>query len=136
MALFTNRKHEEGEPGVAGLTDAASTLAQFGIAIDADLPVPGGITDAGTSAFVDQRRRLEDQPRAQAGNIEIDATGLRSMLGVSDDASLLQISAARQRFLADHEPHQDDDSDAVALKERIRREVNTAYATFRLTHGD
>lgn len=130
MGLFTNRKQDEESGGLAGLTDAASTLAQFGISVDAD-------TDGlGIHVAAAPRRRLEDQPRAQAGNVEIDAAGLRSMLGVPDDASLLDISSARQRFLADHEPVDGDDTDAAELKERIRREVNTAYASFRLTHAD
>lgn len=79
------------------------------------------------------RRRLQDRPRAQAGNVEIDATGLLELLGVEVDSDLIDISEAHQRFLSDHEPSDADDSDAAGIKEKIRCEVNTAYASFRLT---
>ncbi len=81
------------------------------------------------------RRRLEDRPLAQAGNVEIDAAGLLEMLGVDHGATLIDISEARQQFLADHQPVDTDDADAARIKEKIRREVNTAYASFRLTHA-
>ncbi len=80
-------------------------------------------------------RRLEDRPRAQAGNVEIDASGLLDMLGVAASAELIDISEAHQRFLADHQPSDSDDADAASIKEAIRREANTAYASFRLTHA-
>ena len=82
------------------------------------------------------KRRLEDRPRVQAGNVEIDVEGLLALLGVEEGASLIDISEATQRFLQEHRIVDLDDPDAAALKERIRREVNTAYASFRLTHAD
>lgn len=108
MGLFTNRKREEDE-------------------ITAAVP-------ASAEASPGRARRLEDQPQ-QAGNVEIDAAGLRALLGVDDDASLVEISAACQRFVDEHRPSDADDVDAAELKERIRREINTAYASFRLTQG-
>lgn len=81
------------------------------------------------------RRRLEDRPRAQAGNVEIDASGLLTLLGVDKTASLTEISEAHQRFVTDHQPAGTDDADAAQIKKRIRREVNSAYASFRLTYA-
>jgi len=80
-------------------------------------------------------RRLEDRPRAQAGNVEIDASGLLELLGVNADSGLITISEAHQRFLADHQPAGADDADADGIKAKIRAEVNTAYASFRLTRA-
>jgi len=57
------------------------------------------------------------------------------MLGVDDSATLIDISEAQQRFLADHQPVDSDDADAAAIKEAIRREINSAYASFRLTYN-
>lgn len=83
------------------------------------------------------RRMLEDQPepKVETGNVEIDVDGLLQMLGVSADASLIDISEARLRFLAEHDPSSETNEDAARIKERICREVNTAYASFRLTRG-
>lgn len=82
------------------------------------------------------RRRLEDRPRAQAGNVEIDRSGLLTLLGVGSNATLIDISEAHQKFVADHQPTGTDDNDAAQIKKRIRREVNSAYASFRLTHSN
>lgn len=134
MGLFTNRKREEGEADFVGLTEASSTLAQFGIA-PVDDAVDAPLLDPAPDVDLTLKRRLEDRPRVQAGNVEIDAAGLLNMLGVDHNATLIDISDARQRFLAEHLPADSDDVDAAELKEKIRREVNTAYASFRLTHA-
>lgn len=82
------------------------------------------------------QRRLADRPRAQAGNVEIDAEGLLALLGLDADADLLDVSDAHLRFVADHAPSDTDDHEAAQIKERIRREVKSAYASFRLTRVD
>ena len=108
--------------------EAARALAEFGITLEETEPtMPPG-----------PRRPLADQPTgmAHAGNVEIDAHGLLEMLGVEPDAALIDISDARLRFLAEHDPAAEGDADAAAIKERIRRQVNVAYASFRLTHAD
>ena len=66
---------------------------------------------------------------------EIDVDGLLEMLGVNADASLIDISEARLRFLSEQDPSSETNEDAAQIKERIRREVNTAYASIRLTRG-
>lgn len=134
MGLFTNRKREENEADVVGLTEVSSTLAQFGIAPVGD-SVDAPFLDPAPDVDLTKKRRLEDRPRVQAGNVEIDAAGLLNMLGVDHNATLIDISDARQRFLAEHLPATSDDVDAAELKEKIRREINTAYASFRLTHA-
>lgn len=108
--------------------EATRALAEFGITLEETAPaVPPG-----------PRRALTEQPTAtaQAGNVEIDALGLLEMLGVDQDASLIDISDARLRFLAEHDPVAETDAEAAEIKERIRRQVNVAYASFRLTHAD
>lgn len=77
--------------------------------------------------------RLPDTPRA--GNVDINVDGLLELLGVDADASLADISESRRRFLTEHDPSRETNEDAAQIKERIRREVNTAYALFRLTRG-
>ena len=168
MGLFTNRKKDQAED-VAGLSEAASLLAQFNTTVDdepeemvtpvppapsseATAPIPGfalvdpigdispveEVDAAGAAPIADgdaPTRRLDDRPRAQAGNVEIDATGLLDMLGVDSSAALIDISEAHQRFLSDHEPVDGDTADALELKNKIRSEVNTAYASFRLTRA-
>lgn len=108
--------------------EAERSLAEHGITLhDVEPAVPPA-----------PRRTLTEQPlgtvqTAHVSNVEIDVHGLLDMLGVSPDASLVDISDARRRFLAQHDPAAEDDPDAARLKEQIRRRVNTAYASFRLT---
>lgn len=118
MGLFTNRKTDD----VGGLHDGGEALSAFH---SSEEPPPEPLP----------KRRLEDQHRAQAGNVQIDAAGLLEMLGVDRHSDLETISRAWQRFLAEHQPIDSDDADTAELKERIRREVNTAYASFRLTRA-
>lgn len=215
MGLFTNRKRDEADDDVAGLTEAASLLARFTSSptpdvsaretehdetvhsddtagatmtgftpVDATLefapsnefsdtalldgadaiseanPLPSAAPFSDAPAFSPEsfggfaadpagdtttdssevaeapRRRLEDRPRAQAGNVEIDRSGLLTLLGVDSNATLIDISDAHQKFVADHQPTGADDNDAAQIKKRIRREVNSAYASFRLTHSN
>lgn len=92
-------------------------------------------TAMSASLYDDTDRQLDDRPPAHVGNVEIDVPGLLDMLGIDQTATLTDISEARQRFSAEHEPNGYDDADAAEIKEKIRREVNTAYALFRLTHA-
>lgn len=106
---------------------AAGELARYGIDLAETEPsVPPGPRRAST----------DEAALVQAGNVEIDAVGLLDMLGVDPDASLSDISQARLRFLVEHDPAAESDPEAARLKERIRRQVNTAYASFRLTRAD
>lgn len=108
--------------------EAERALAEFGITLAETEPaVPPA-----------PRRSLTDHPvgTVHAGNVEIDARGLLDMLGVTPAATLMDISEARLRFLAEHDPAAEDDPEAARIKERIRRRVNTAYASFRLTLAD
>ena len=165
MGLFTNRKrNEEDVDGLSEAADMLAQLnsspeealddvepievAPIDLAsVTTEIPDAEPIADTITDELTDElteapaevaappQRRLEDRPRAQAGNVEIDAEGLLSMLGVDDSATLIDISEAQQRFLADHQPVDSDDADAAAIKEAIRREINSAYASFRLTYN-
>ena len=131
------------------LTDSTALPSDASVTdtVLADTPLPDaspasrsnpfvGFPGAQTADVTDApRRRLEDRPRAQAGNVEIDAAGLLNVLGVDKSASLTEISEAHQKFVADHQPVGTDDADAAQIKKRIRREVNSAYASFRLTYA-
>lgn len=134
---------------IVALTDSTALPHHAAVTdtVLADTPLPDaspasrsnpfvGFPGAQTADVTDApRRRLEDRPRAQAGNVEIDAAGLLNVLGVDKSASLTEISEAHQKFVADHQPVGTDDADAAQIKKRIRREVNSAYASFRLTYA-
>ena len=92
-------------------------------------------TESKTSPALERvlQDRLPDTP--QTDNVDINVDGLLELLGVDADASLADISEARRRFLTEHDPSRETNEDAAQIKERIRREVNTAYASFRLTRG-
>lgn len=105
--------------------EAERALAEFGITLAETEPaVPPA-----------PRRPLTERP-VHAGNVEIDVDGLLEMLGVAPNAPLIDISEAHLRFMAQHDPAAEDDPEAAHLKEQIRRQVNTAYASFRLTLAD
>ena len=106
-------------------TEAAIALAEVGITLEETEPeLPPG-----------PRRSLEERPRTQAGNVEVDAEGLLQMLGIESRATLAEISEAHRRFVADHDPSAETDQEAAIIKERIRRQINMAYASFRLTRS-
>lgn len=87
------------------------------------------------------RRSILESPepapieRRLAGNLGFDEQGLLDMLGLPLQSDLRQVSAATTAFLADLDPDSELDPEASELKRRIRREVNTAYATYRLIKG-
>lgn len=121
MSLFTNRKSDDPSP-VGGPVDALPDDAHaWDPPADVVPPAP--------------KRRLDDEHRAQAGNVEIDVAGLLQLLEIDDADDLPAISEAWQRFLAEHQPLDTDDEDSAALKLRICREINAAYASFRLTRA-
>ena len=128
---------DEAAPFVDDLDDdeAAIALAEVGITLEETEPeLPPGpnrrspvqslddTTDPGLVGSHDE-------------SIDIDVEGLLELLGVASDASLTEISEARLRFLDAHDPQAETRADAAEIKERIRRQINTAYATFRLTRA-
>lgn len=163
MALFTNRKHQdtnsdivhsgraisaltpavdviESDPiesafdDTTGLPDqrAAAELADFGITledVEPDVPPRPRRTLAELSA---EEATLG---KVRQTNVEIDVDGLLEVLGVDADASLVDISQARLEFLSQHDPSVETNEDAAKIKERICREVNIAYASFRLSQA-
>ena len=165
MGLFTNRKHEGADTDTVNSASAIAALTPFFDTVETSdddgwqpagaaetagnffdnrttldrrtTEVASAIDEAGSGNSPVRDRTLEDQPTAEASsdNDDIDVGGLLHMLGVSAEASLSDISEARLRFLSEHDPSDETDADAAQIKERIRREVNTAYASFRLTRG-
>ncbi len=113
--------------------DAALALAEVGITLDETEPeLPPGPSRRDDAA-VRSQINADDPAIDHDVAIDIDVDGLLELLGVSPDASLDEISEARLRFLDTHDPQAETRADAAAIKERIRRQINTAYATFRLT---
>ncbi len=84
--------------------------------------------------FERRQHNLEVQ-KATAGNVEIDDVGLLELLDLEPGASLVEVSEARLRFLTEHDPEVEQDPEAALLKRKIRRQVNAAYASFRLVKG-
>lgn len=126
-------------------TDAALALADVGISLEETEPeLPPGPNRRSSNYFVSDRSNRDDAASVDvaidqgvlAGSaIDIDVDGLLGLLGVAPDASLSEISAARLRFLAEHDPQAETRADAAEIKERIRRQINTAYASFRLARN-
>lgn len=75
----------------------------------------------------------EARPHDHSIGIPLDTEGLYEILEVGSKPSLAEVSAAHRAFLAGHDPADELDPEAAALLERIRCEVNAAYAMFRLT---
>ncbi len=137
---------DEAAPFADDLDDDGAALAEVGITLEETEPeLPPGPNRRSPNQNPDEA--IDQVPvdemsvdslrvdHVHDDTIDIDVDGLLDLLGVAPDASLGEISEARLRFLDAHDPQAETRADAAEIKERIRRQINTAYATFRLTRA-
>lgn len=76
-----------------------------------------------------------EQPSDEApDDLAIDTDAFLRILGLTSDATVAEVSMAQREFLRFHEPVPDgDDADSDDVRSRLRREMNIAYAVYRLT---
>ncbi len=139
----TSANAHQAEPFGAGEASSIDSPEGSGQSAEAELAEVGITLAEVEPNFPPAPRRTWNEPSpdeqpadsARASTLGIDVDGLLQLLGVTADASLKDISQARLQFLWEHDPSGETNQDAAKIKERICREVNTAYASFRLTRA-
>ncbi len=107
-------------PGPAADHDAHLAVSESGLT-----SLSAGETDNAATAYVEE---TASRPPATVAEM-----GLLAFLGLPTDAAPEAVSTAHENYILAHQALDTDTADEQSRKRLLRRQVNTAYASYRLT---